>query len=68
VLTGHAPFEGVNSEHILENVRAGRFHPVLTMSPGAPPELAAIAERALQPEPARRYRDAEELALGRSVF
>src|SRR6185295_1260613 len=35
VLTGHPPFEGVSPEHVLENVRAGRFPPVLTMSPGA---------------------------------
>jgi serine/threonine protein kinase/WD40 repeat protein len=68
VLTGRPPFEGVNAEHILENVRAGRFPPVLTKSPGAPPELAAIAERALQPEPSRRYRDAEELARELSAY
>jgi serine/threonine protein kinase/WD40 repeat protein len=68
VLTDRPPFEGVNAEHILENVRAGRFPPVLTKSPGAPPELAAIAERALQPEPSRRYRDAEELARELSAY
>jgi serine/threonine protein kinase len=68
VLTGHPPFEGVSSEHILENVRAGRFPPVLTISPEAPPELAAIAERALRPEPSERYRDAEELAREVSAY
>ncbi|HET6984517.1 MAG TPA: serine/threonine-protein kinase, partial [Myxococcaceae bacterium] len=68
VLTGHPPFEGVSSDHILENVRAGRFPPVLAMSPGAPPELAAIAERALRPEPSERYRDAEELARELSAY
>ncbi|HET6984518.1 MAG TPA: serine/threonine-protein kinase, partial [Myxococcaceae bacterium] len=68
VLTGHPPFEGVSSDHILENVRAGRFPPVLTMSPGAPPELAAIAERALRPDPSERYRDADELARELSAY
>jgi eukaryotic-like serine/threonine-protein kinase len=68
VLTGHPPFEGVNSDHILEKVLAGRFPPVLTMSPGAPPELAAIAERALRPERSERYRDAEELARELSAY
>jgi WD40 repeat protein len=68
VLTGHPPFEGVNSEHILENVRAGRFTPVRTVSPEAPPELAAIAERALRPEPSERYRDAEDLARELSAY
>jgi len=68
VLTGRPPFEGVSSEHVLENVRAGRFPPVRTMTPEAPPELAAIAERALRPEPSERYRDAEELARELSAY
>ncbi|HET6984060.1 MAG TPA: serine/threonine-protein kinase, partial [Myxococcaceae bacterium] len=68
VLTGHPPFEGVSSEHILENVRACRVPPVLTMSPRAPPELAAIAERALRPDPSERYRDADELARELSAY
>ena len=68
VLTGHPPFEGVSPEHILENVRACKFPPVLAMSPGAPPELAAIAERALRSDPAERYRDAEELARELSAY
>jgi tRNA A-37 threonylcarbamoyl transferase component Bud32/WD40 repeat protein len=68
VLTGRLPFEGVSPEHILENVREGRFPPVLTISPEAPPELAAIAEHALQPEPSKRYRDAEELATELSAY
>jgi tRNA A-37 threonylcarbamoyl transferase component Bud32/WD40 repeat protein len=68
VLTGHPPFEGVSSEHILENVRAGRFPRVLTRCAEAPPELAALAERALRPEPSERYRDAEELARELSAY
>ncbi|HZW88528.1 MAG TPA: serine/threonine-protein kinase, partial [Myxococcaceae bacterium] len=62
VLTGRPPFEGATADHILESVKAGEFHPVLVLAPDAPPELAAIAERALQLRPADRYRDAEELA------
>jgi tRNA A-37 threonylcarbamoyl transferase component Bud32 len=68
VLTGRPPFIGATSEHILENVRAGEFPPVQTLDPGAPPELAAIAERALCPRPADRYRDAEELAKEISAY
>jgi len=68
VLTGRPPFEGLNSEHVLENVRAGRFATVRMTSPEAPPELAAIAERALQPLPSDRYRDAEELAKELSAY
>jgi len=68
VLTGRPPFEGATPDHILESVKGGAFHPVLVLAPKAPPELAAIAERALQPEPSRRYRDAEELARELSAY
>src|SRR5262249_47668834 len=62
VLTGRPPFQGATSEQILESVLAGEFHPVRLLAPDAPPELAAIAERALQPRPSERYRDAREMA------
>jgi tRNA A-37 threonylcarbamoyl transferase component Bud32 len=68
VLTGRPPFEGATSDHILENVRAGNFAPVRVLTPDAPPELAAIAERALRPEPTERYPDAEALAQELSTF
>jgi serine/threonine protein kinase/WD40 repeat protein len=62
VLTGRPPFAGATPEHVLENVRAGQFHPISTLTPDAPPELSAIAERALRPEPSARYADAGALA------
>ncbi|HET9158308.1 MAG TPA: WD40 repeat domain-containing serine/threonine protein kinase, partial [Myxococcaceae bacterium] len=68
VLTGRPPFEGATSDHILENVLAGKFHPVRTLVPEAPPELAAIAERALRAEPSERYPDAEGLAKELSAY
>ena len=68
VLTGRQPFEGATSDQILEKARAGEFHPVRALAPGAPAELAAIAERALQPRPSDRYRDAEELARELSTY
>ena len=68
VLTGRLPFAGATPEHILENVRAGQFHPIWTLTPEAPPELAAIAERALRPEPSARYGDAGALAEELSAY
>src|SRR5262249_5762389 len=62
VLTGRPPFEGATSEHILENVRTGKFAPVQALASSAPPELTAITERALRLLPSERYQDAEELA------
>ena len=68
VLTGRPPFEGATLEQILENVRRGKFPRVQALASDAPPELAAIAERALRPEPAARYGDAEELARELSAY
>src|SRR5262249_7036171 len=51
VLTGRRPFEGATSDQIVEKVKAGEFHPVRMLTPDAPPELAAIAEHALQQQP-----------------
>jgi serine/threonine protein kinase len=68
LLTGQPPFLGATSDHILENVRAGRFPAVQALTPDAPPELAAIAERALHQEPAERYPDAEALAKEISAY
>jgi serine/threonine protein kinase/WD40 repeat protein len=68
VLTGRPPFEGATAEHVMKNVRAGRFAPVRVLTPDAPSELAAIAERALRPDPAERYEDATALARELSTF
>ena len=62
VLTGAPPFEGADNQQLIEAVLAGRFVPVRVRSPAAPPELAAIAERALQSAPAQRYPDAAAMA------
>ena len=68
VLTGRPPFDGATSTQIMENVRVGKFHPVRTLAPEAPPELSAITERALQRQPSSRYRDAEELSRELSAY
>jgi len=68
VLTGRPPFEGATAEQVMENVRAGRFAPVRVLTPDAPSELAAIAERALRPDPAGRYEDAAALSRELSTF
>jgi len=62
VLTGAPPHLGHDTEALLTRARRGRIDPVLQREPAAPPELAAIAERALSPDPADRYDNAEALA------
>ena len=68
LLTDRPPNVGTTPEHVLENATAGKVFPVKTLVPRAPPELAAIAERALRAEPSERYRDAEELAKELSAY
>jgi serine/threonine protein kinase/WD40 repeat protein len=62
LLTGRIPFDGATTEHIVETLLIGRFHPVRRVCPEAPPELAAISDRALEFHPDRRYPSAGALA------
>jgi tRNA A-37 threonylcarbamoyl transferase component Bud32 len=68
LLTGRPPFVGTTPEHVLENAIAGTVHPVKTLVANAPPELAAIAERALREERVERYSDAGDLARELSAY
>src|SRR5262249_34596579 len=68
LLTGHPPFEGATAQLVIENVRAGRFPRVRTLVSDAPAERAAIAERALRPDPAERYANGEALARELSAY
>ena len=43
-------------------VQSGRPEPVRSLEPEAPPELAAICEKALRADPEKRYQTARELA------
>ena len=59
LLTGEPPFSG--TEEAMDRVVNAPLPPVLSLEPAAPPELAAICERALEKEPERRYQTAEAL-------
>jgi WD40 repeat protein len=62
LLTGRPPFQGLDNAQVIEAVRSGHIVPVRVVCPEAPPELAAIAERALRRNPADRYPDAAAFA------
>jgi serine/threonine protein kinase/WD40 repeat protein len=62
LLTGRPPFQGLDNAQVLEAVRSGDIVPVRVVCPEAPPELAAIAERALRRDAAERYPDAAAFA------
>ena len=62
LLCGERPFEGPDAESILAQVRRASQVEVGRVNPDAPAELAAIASRALSPDPAERYPDAGAMA------
>jgi serine/threonine protein kinase/WD40 repeat protein len=62
LLTGRPPFQGVDNAQVIEAVLSGEFPPIRVVCPEAPPELSAIAERALRRNPAERYPDAAAFA------
>jgi WD40 repeat protein/serine/threonine protein kinase len=62
LLTGKPPFGGGTAVEVVRMVLERAPVPVLERMREAPPELAAIAMRCLQREPAERYKSVEELA------
>ena len=51
-----------DSDAVLTEVRAGELLPLRAVAPNVPAFLEAIIQRAIDPDPARRYQKAEELA------
>jgi len=62
ILTGEAPFLAKSAIELLLKIVNGTFDKVASKCPEAPPELAAIAEKALSRNPAYRYPDARAMA------
>jgi len=68
LLTGRPPFTGESPYEIIGKVMRDPVRPVREACPGAPAELAAIAERALRRPQAERYQNARELAEDVSAY
>lgn len=66
VLTGKAPFadpgSAASARTVLANVGSKKPEAAASLAPEAPPELAAICERAMHQEPSARYGSARMLA------
>ncbi|HUT56042.1 MAG TPA: protein kinase [bacterium] len=62
ILTGKIPFEGVNAYEIMGRVLKDDPRPVPELEPLVPEEIAAVAAKCLQKDPAKRYQNAEDLA------
>ncbi|NMB75033.1 MAG: protein kinase [Myxococcales bacterium] len=68
LLTGRPPFLGQGGRDTLEAARNGSRPRVLEISPDAPAELAAIAEKAMSSNRAGRFPSAESLAAEIQAF
>ena len=68
ILTGHPPFDGETAYSVIGKVISDPVRPVRALSPRAPVELAAVAERALCRDRAGRYPSAEALAAEVEAF
>ncbi len=63
ILTGQRPYEEGGPEGLLARLRSGApISRADALEPAAPPELVAVASRALEWSPAARYASARELA------
>ena len=62
LLTGRPPFVGASAHAVIVQAQRDAAPPVRSLEPGAPAELAAIAERALSRDPEARYPSAGAMA------
>ena len=62
ILTGHPPHEGPHPVAVLQSVIHALPPHATRIEPHAPPDLAAIAHKALAPDPAGRFQTARALA------
>ena len=68
MLTGKKPFSGGSWSEIVFNLVEQEHDSVLQVCPEAPVELATVVDKALQKDPAKRYRNAGELAEEMSAY
>jgi non-specific serine/threonine protein kinase/serine/threonine-protein kinase len=62
LLTGRAPFDGLEVGVVLDRARQGDFRPPRQVKAGVPPALEAVCLKAMAPRPEDRYPSARALA------
>jgi WD40 repeat protein len=62
VVAGAPPHTGATIDEMISRIVDGTIVPLTEREPDAPPDLAAIVAKAMERDPARRYRTARELA------
>lgn len=68
LLTGKPPFGTQRPSEVLINVVEGDAPSVTELEPAAPPDLAAIADKALSKDPKDRYANASEMVTDLEAF
>jgi serine/threonine-protein kinase len=68
MLTGCLPFHAATAFDLLTQLTQNEPDPVRKLNPGVDHKLAAICEKCLQKEPARRYASGLELASELRAF
>lgn len=68
LLTGTLPFDGKNAAEVIERLVYDEPVDPLQLEADCPPELAAIAKRAMEKKQERRYADAQALAADVRAF
>jgi eukaryotic-like serine/threonine-protein kinase len=67
LVAGEKPFRGANADELFGQIRKGRFRKVRAMAPDCPRRIARAIERCLRRIPAKRWKDAGELARALEV-
>lgn len=62
LLTGHAPYSGESAHEVVAKARYASFQPLRRLDKRVPRPLAAVCEKAMSIDPAKRYITAMELA------
>lgn len=68
VLSGRMPFHGEDFEAVRTRILRGRPKPLRSLEPSLPPELIAVAERALARDKRLRYPSAKHLAADLDAY
>jgi serine/threonine protein kinase len=61
-LCGRKPFEGDDPLALATAIREGEYEPPASVFPDADPDIVAVIERAMQPDPEERYESAAAMA------
>lgn len=61
MLVGSNPFEALEREELLRRITDPHLPPIQSLDPTLPASVAAVVDRALTPEPFRRFATAEEM-------